>query len=272
MGSPAALSPPLHVVGAGAGAAVACLHSSGSSASQWRALVAAGQDGYRFFAVDLYGHGRSPHFAGADYSLAAEADAVLARLPASEPVHLVGHSYGGAVALHIAVAHPDRVASLTVFEPVLFGVLDRASVEWGEITSIGSAIARAARAGAPEAASAAFVDYWNGADAWRRLPAEHQQRVQGRIVDIARHFEALFADPLPWASLRMLRVPTRVLCGADSPAPARAVCERLRRLPAAGVEVLAGLSHMGPLTHAERVNARILDHVARHAAAFSKAA
>lgn len=252
----------LHSIVAGAGPTVVCLHSSGSSSGQWRRLMESGQDAHRFVAVDFHGHGRSPDFAGDRYELRSESEAVLHSLPSSgDPIHLVGHSYGGAVALDLAVRHPGRFASVTVFEPVLFALLDRASAELHEITSVGLGIARAARAGCLDAASAAFIDYWNGTGAWRALPVDQQERVRARILPVARHFEALFSDPLPLDRLRALRVPALVLLGDRSPAPARAVCARLGALPSVAIEVLPGLAHMAPVTHSAVVNPRIMAHL-----------
>lgn len=252
----------LHSVTAGAGPGVVCLHSSGSSSSQWRWLIESTQADFRFLAFDFHGHGRSPDFAGDAYAMRFESEAVFSSLPlSSEPIHLVGHSYGGAVALDLAVRHPDRFASVTVFEPVLFGLLDPASAEFREITSVGFEIVRAAHAGELEVAAATFVDYWNGTGAWRRLPAEHRARVRGRIAPVARHFEALFANPLPFERLRQLQVPTLVLLGARSLAPARTVSRCLEALPSVTVEALAGVAHMGPITHPEEVNPRIARHL-----------
>jgi pimeloyl-ACP methyl ester carboxylesterase len=256
------LSARLHSVSAGAGPTVACLHSSGSSSGQWRRLIEAEQADFRFVAFDFLGHGRSPDFAGDGYGLGSESEAVFRSLPpAGEPMHLVGHSYGGAVALDLAVRYPGRFASVTVFEPVLFALLDRGSSEFSEITSVGLDIVRAARVGDLGAASATFVDYWNGDGSWGGLSAEQQERVRARMVPVARHFEALFSDPLPLDRLRALCVPTLVLLGDRSPAPARAVGARLGVLPSVRVELLPGVAHMGPVTHAEMVNRRIRQHL-----------
>lgn len=260
--SDAAPAARLHSVAAGAGPVVACLHSSGSSSGQWRQLIESQQAAHRFVAFDFLGHGRSPDFAGDGYELRSESDAVFHSLsPSREPIHLVGHSYGGAVALDLAVRYPGRFASVTVFEPVLFALLDPGSEEFAEITSVGLAIVRAARAGEVHVASAKFIDYWNGMGSWHGLGAEQQDRVCARIVPVARHFEALFSDPLPLDRLRELRVPTLVLFGDKSPAPARAVSRQLESLPFVTVEVMAGMAHMGPITHPREVNARIARHL-----------
>ena len=67
---------------------------------------------------DLRGHGRSARPAtgyGLDDSV-ADLTALLDTIDATGPVHLVGHSYGGAVALSFAVTHPERVASIALVE------------------------------------------------------------------------------------------------------------------------------------------------------------
>src|SRR5262245_25652134 len=79
---------------------------SGSSTRQWQTLCA-GLAGFVPVAVDLRGHGDRPgwHGAGA-LSLAEEAAAIAEACPAGAPFHLVGHSYGGAVALRFAKDYP----------------------------------------------------------------------------------------------------------------------------------------------------------------------
>ena len=77
---------------------------------------------FRIFTPDLPGYGASTVAAtgglGGD---AAIIGALIDRIGA--PVHLVGHSYGGAVALKLAASRPDAVRSLTVIEPVAFHLL-----------------------------------------------------------------------------------------------------------------------------------------------------
>lgn len=245
----------------GEGPAVICLHASGSSSSQWRRLIQAAQGEFRFISFDFLGHGRSPG-QPAHFDLACESDGIGNALSASrEPVHLVGHSYGGAVAIALALRHAERIASLTVYEPVLFPLLDPASAEHAEIMSVGWGIVKSARAGDLEAATAAFIDYWNGAGSWHALPPEQQERARARIEAVARHFEALFASALTLDRLRALHVPTLVLRGDRSPAAARAVCARLATLACVTVQTLPGLGHMGPVTHAGTVNAAIVAHL-----------
>ena len=90
----------------GAGEPVILLHSTGALSGQWRRL--AGELGGRFHVIapDLCGYGGSGPWQGCgEISLGAEAAMVAALIERlEEPVHLVGHSFGGAVALRLRAA------------------------------------------------------------------------------------------------------------------------------------------------------------------------
>ena len=70
-------------------------------------------------APDLIGHGRSSW--AAPWTIDANAAAMAALLDdeADAPVLVVGHSFGGAVALHLAAARPDHVAALLLLDPAI---------------------------------------------------------------------------------------------------------------------------------------------------------
>src|ERR1044072_3305576 len=107
----------------GHGRAVVLLHSSMSSKNQWRTLAQDLRTRFRVIAIDMlgYGHARMPQ-RGSEYATADEVRNVeriigTILLP-GEPYHLVGHSYGGVVALHVAQRALHRLASLTLLEPM----------------------------------------------------------------------------------------------------------------------------------------------------------
>ena len=95
-----------------------------SSARQWDALVQTLQPRFHVHAVELHGHGTQPRWAGVKpLRLADEVALAEPFLQATDAVHVVGHSYGAAVALKLATMYPDRVLSLVAYEPVLFRML-----------------------------------------------------------------------------------------------------------------------------------------------------
>jgi pyruvate dehydrogenase E2 component (dihydrolipoamide acetyltransferase) len=113
----------LHVAERGAGPkTVVLLHGFGSCRDIWREVTSALAPGIRTLAYDLPGHGLSLDFPG-NGSARTAARAVLADLAArgTGRVHLAGHSMGGAVAALMALAEPERIASLTLLAPGGFG-------------------------------------------------------------------------------------------------------------------------------------------------------
>lgn len=98
----------------GSGPAVLLLHGIGASADDWDFQLPALEPAHTVVRLDLRGHGRSDWrrwFQIED--LAADATALLDHL-ALGPAHVIGHSLGGAVALALALAQPDRVRTLTL--------------------------------------------------------------------------------------------------------------------------------------------------------------
>lgn len=257
---------------AGEGQPVVLLHCSAASGAQWQPLRAVLAPRFRAAAPDLYGYGAGAAWPGpGPLTLAAEAAPVAALIErCGEPVHLVGHSYGGAVALRLALDHPERLRSLTLIEPVAFHLLragepgDRAL--FGEIARLADAVGRAVADGAPEAGMARFVDFWNGEGAWARLAPEKQAALARCAGKVALDFWATTTESARRDDYRRLAVPTLILRGARSPAVTRRIAGILAAtLPVAGVATIEGAGHMLPLTHADIVNAAVIAHLALRA-------
>lgn len=79
---------------------------------------------HKVVVVDRRGHGQSPK-EPRPYTIEADAHDILAVAKAAGlgPFHLVGHSYGGVVALDVVRLAPERVLSLHLIEPPLLGLL-----------------------------------------------------------------------------------------------------------------------------------------------------
>ena len=188
---------------------VVLIHCSASSARQWDALVAE-LAGFQAIAVDLYGHGKRPRWQGdGALSLAHEAAAIWNAVPAGEPFHLVGHSYGGAVALRFALSFPERLHSLTLIEPSCFHVLvdeiESHAQALAEIRSVAGAINCAVLSGDYRGGMETFIDYWGGAGTWKRAPEERKAQFANLAVCVAHHFCSLIGEPTPLAACMDIR-------------------------------------------------------------------
>ena len=253
-----------HVRESGTGTPVVCLHASASASGQWRALMerlAAQAPGrYRVLAVDLYGAGRTQPWPGERPMRLEDEVALLAPVfaAAGPRFHLVGHSFGGAVALKAALLHADRLLSLALYEPVLFSVLLAhvpESPAAREIVALRDDTQRLLEASELEASAQRFLDYWMGEGAWAATPAERKPALAAAMRAVMPEWHAAFTEPTPLAAFAALHMPTLLLTGSRSTAAARAVLRLLATaLPRAQVEEIDGVGHMAPVTHPDRVN------------------
>lgn len=256
-----------YVRAAGAGEPVICLHSSASSSSQWRPLMDRVATRFQVFAIDLHGAGRTPGWSD-DHplSLADEAalvDPIMAGIRGR--VHVVGHSYGAAVALKLALTHRSRIASLAVFEPVLFSVLmadDPEAPAAREICAVRADTADAVERGDLARAGERFVDYWMGAGSWARMPDTRRESVAAAMAAVPSEFDAAFSEPAPLEAFAALDFPVLSMVGSESPASSRAIARLVgKTLPRVTEIEIEGVGHMAPVTHADRVNALIEPHL-----------
>ena len=242
---------------AGRGEAVICLHASTSSSKQWSALMERLSPGCRMLAPDLAGQGRTAwQDRGAN---ALEEDLRLVEaVAAGEPIHLVGHSYGGAVALRYAMRHPQLVRSLALYEPAVWHIVgvgaasDHATLR---VFDVGHRVVELVEGGDHLQAAHVFLDYWNGAGSFEAMGATQRERVSAQMTRVVAHFTALFLDRTPLVAYAALGMPALVMSGGAGPRPGQRSAELLAAtLPRALTRRFPTLGHMGPMISSEVVN------------------
>ncbi len=247
---------------AGAGEPVVMLHSSLGSKSQWTALATRLAARFRVIALDLCGYGDNPApSAAAAFTLDDEVRLVterLDRLVASRVrVHVVGHSYGGLVALRLAQSRGDRVASLSLYEPVAFRLLEDDDPALEGVTRLKDRVTRLVAAGHRGDAAQAFVDYWSGDGSYARLPLPVRTSIERRIGKVPLDFHAAWRWPLRPADLRAIAVPTMLLAGTRSPPVAQRIVTVLAWALPNRRTWWFDAGHMAPVDDANRINDRI---------------
>ena len=123
---------------AGKGDPVVLIHGSGpgvTSYANWRLVLPALAENFRVVAPDMVGFGFSERPANIEYGVQTWADQVVGLMDTLElpKAHLVGNSFGGAIALRIATQHPDRVGKLVLMGSmgVPFPITDGLERVWG---------------------------------------------------------------------------------------------------------------------------------------------
>ena len=249
---------------------VVALHCSLGSGHQWARLREQLASRHQVITPDISGYGNNPGPFVLPTTLAEEVDLLSDRLgEAIGPIHLVGHSYGGAVAFKIATDSPlaGRVRSLTLIEPVLPTIL----LENGSDRRLHEHFVRLAHAiyedlwnGASWEAIEKFLAFWKGSGPEEKLSSNALVRMIGHAEKLAFDFTAVLAEQNVTAAAAAIRVPTLLISGGLSPYLTQRVTGRLASTIAnADSKYLPAAGHMLPVTHAGVVNSHIAQHIAR---------
>jgi pimeloyl-ACP methyl ester carboxylesterase len=249
---------------------VVALHCSLGSGRQWTKLADELGRSHQFIAPDISGYGTNACALDLPMTLAEEVRCLSGHLnDATGPIHLVGHSYGGAIAFKIATdsAFARRVRSLTLIEPVLPTLL----LETDSDRRLHARFAQLARDvsedlwnGSVLEAIDQFIEFWNGSGPQDPLPATARLRMIERADKLAFDFTAALGEENAAIAAASLRVPTLLFSGGTSPYFTQRIVRRLaaivkgaetRHLPEAG--------HMLALSHASTINPEIARHIAR---------
>ncbi len=249
----------LEYTDAGAGPAVVLVHSSASGLRQWRALIESLQNRYRLIAVNLFGYGKTSAWPGTRPLTAADqAELVAAAVAlAREPVVLVGHSLGGAVALEAAAKLADRVRLLVAFEPILFDHLQAhgPAHSYDEIADLARRFNALARNADWNAAGELFVDYWAAPGTWAAMPNERKQNTIQMLPAVVHEWSMATSGSRGLDGWRTITAPVHLIHAADTRAPTRAIVDLLAKTyPQWHVHEVPSGGHMAPLARPDLVN------------------
>jgi len=249
------------------------LHGSAGSSRQWLNLAADLEGHIRTISPDLVGYGRGDHYRkGSRIQLNQEVQHVLRQIKAETgkdngPLHLVGHCYGAAVALQIALTYPERVASLTLYEPAQFLLLfadGLKSPEGREILEVRKFLRNNVKSPFGRwSAAQKLVNYWSGEGAWNEMPFRRQFGMARMMPKVAAEFEAILSSGVSAADFAGMNLPVRLILGSETRSTARKVTEVLNDvLPQVELITVDGAEHMVPATQAYRIDPLLAGHVA----------
>jgi pimeloyl-ACP methyl ester carboxylesterase len=240
--------PVVETIEVGTGERVVFVHGDVFDAEMtWSAQQPLAED-FRLVLINRRGFGQSPDVVGEDFMV--DADDVVGVLGSG--AHLVGHSYGGVVALLAAAVQPGLVRSLTVFEPPAFGLVsERPDVREFRDTIERLVVERLS----PSDFLPRFIEAVGGDPA--RLPSPLPPPLV-KAASVQLHGRWPWEAEIPLTVLADAGCPTLVVSGGHS-AMFDAVCDVLETQLGADRQVLPGAGHSIPTLGAP-VNAALRAH------------
>ena len=245
---------------AGSGPLVMLVHSSVCGARQWRHLMEDLKDDFHVRAVNLYGYGKTPPWsADRPQSLHDQAQLVETALPTDvETFFLVGHCFGGSVAMKLAACLPGRVTRLVLLETNPFYLLKQGghAAAFAEAMDMRNCIKTFGARREWATAAEMFANYWSGPGSWQNMSIDARNTFSEALKPNYFEWDAVMNETTPaekWAGL----LPRSTLLASDpnTVRPIREIMAILRRVcPAWTFEEIAGAGHMAPLTRPDLVN------------------
>ncbi len=257
----------ISAIRSGEGPLIVLLPPGASSASAWRNVSEILSPRFECLAINPSGYGDTEAFPSDQFmTLDDEAEAVLAFMVNREgAVHLVGHSYGGAVAIRLALEDASRFSSLTLIEPALYPLLAQAGEHSlaGEVEAINRSFIARVQSGDDVNACQDYFDFYNGRPGeWSKLPASARQRLLGVAKPVAAALAAVHAWECKLGVLGDLMIPTLVVSGAETDRVHARLTEIIaERVPGARHEIIPNAGHMCSLTHPVELAELIQSHV-----------
>ena len=254
----------------GDGPPVLFVHCSSGTHRAWSFAFDDVSREHRVLAPDLFGYGESSPWPVHPPRPDVHDMDVLDRLieDAGEPVHVVGHSYGGALAMELArrsaEAGTGLVRSLFLIEPVSFHLLRTGGMhrEWDRVSRVAQRCIDLAERGRSQRAAARYMGFWLGRAKWWLMPRRVRQGIVSTIHKVGDEWSNIFHLDYSPEAYAAVTCPTHLVWGSRTPRPAAAVVELLGdTLPNARVSVIQGAGHMSPFTHREVLRRQILEHL-----------
>ncbi len=223
------------------------IHGSASSGKQWQSLRDMAEPSFAVITPtvpDCDGAGRL---------------AYMRALAASCPgdVHLVAHSFGAAIALKLADEIPDRISSVTLYDPV---TPVKSNGQMGPAPQLEALFIEMKQLSAKHA-MARFLDFWAGHGSWAASAPRKRDALIARHRSVINDIEQIRAGA--WTPSSMAYDgPLTLLHGGKSPAVMRVIVDFLtHHYPSVTSRLLPECDHITPLSHAAITDELLLNSV-----------
>jgi pimeloyl-ACP methyl ester carboxylesterase len=245
---------------AGYGETVVLIHSSVAGAKQWRSLMDLLANDFHVVAINLLGYGKTRAWPDRrPQTLEDQAKLIEAFLPSDgSKISVVGHSFGGSVAMKAAQIYKNQVRRLVLIEPNPFYLLEKQALSKGyqEAVRLRDAIKENGKSGLWENAAETFANYWTGAGSWDAMPVDRRSKFAEALKPNFYEWDAVMNEQTPLSEWgRDLPKDTTVISAADTVRSIDEIIELMREnFLDWNFETVVRGGHMAIMSNPENLN------------------
>jgi pimeloyl-ACP methyl ester carboxylesterase len=248
----------------GQGDPVILIHGSGCTGRMWKRLSESLRERFHVICLNNYGAGQTSPWPGTRPQMLADQARLVEMLceTIDRPITLVGHSFGGAIAMKAAQVLAGRVSRAVILEPTLFYMLreEGRTEAFTEIKALADLCVERGNVGDWDAVAQGHADYWNGSGAWASLPPERKAGFAAAIRPNHHEWYPALNEPTSLLGWGVLPSETMILRGRKTVRPMAEIAELLYgAFPQWQRGTWEAGGHMAPLSHPDAVNPLIVD-------------
>jgi len=239
----------------GSGSPIVFIHGSYATTSTWKKIVQQLSLTHHCISIKLPGHCGMPDPDDLELpNINTELDmieSVISTLT-DQPIHLIGHSFGGVVALALALKGKVKIDELTLFEPVSTWVFESVGDKamTAQVNEFIQGYRQSISNNEPYACGK-VIDFWGGKGAFASLPDFIKDGMVPLTANNNRHWTLCTNTLQDRKTLNALTIPTKLVCGSKSNPVAQAIVNHLgRELPNNEQFMIPGASHFLVTSHA----------------------
>ena len=243
----------------GQGSAVLLIHSTVAGNKQWRKLIEYLSPDYRILAPNLFGYGTTPEWSKSRHqTLIDQVDLLAEFFEQNESISIVGHSFGGSVAMMAAKKYPEKIKKLILLEPNPFYLLEHHSDRdsYQEALNLRDIIKTNAAKETWGQAAEQFADYWNGPGTWKQMDDLRREKFAEALKPNFHEFDCVINETTTLEEWRdILPQNTHILFSEQTVNSIRKIVTIFEEtMPNWIFHSYSYGTHMAPLTHPKIVN------------------
>jgi len=249
----------LDFIDKGQGNSVLLIHSTVAGNKQWRKLIDYLSPKYRVLAPNLFGYGTTSRWTKNRFQTLSDHVELLAGFfEQNKSISIVGHSFGGSVAMMAAKKYPEKIKKLILVEPNPFYLLERHSDSdsYQEAINLRDIIKTNAAKETWEQAAEKFADYWNGSETWKQMDELRRKKFTEALKPNFYEFDCVINETTSleeWSDI--LPQNTHILFSEQTVNSIRKIVTIFEEtMPNWIFHSYSEGTHMAPLTHPNIVN------------------